>query len=353
MLLQLRSIVRKYIVDKQAFHALDGVSVSFVKGEFVAVVGPSGCGKSALLNVIAGLDFPTSGELLIERKSAKGYTKVDWDLYRRFNIGFVFQNFNLIDHLSALENVEVPLNLIGMPKGERIKRARELLVKVGLLEGFGDHRPGELSGGQKQRVAIARALANDPDVILADEPTGSLDQKTGIQIMDLLKEIAGDKLVILVTHNQGLAQSYCNRLVYMLDGRITEEQQLAAVRPVTDRSSLVKKNSSMSFVNSFKLSLRNMKNKLGRITITAVAGCIGIAGIALVLGLSNGVTAYIDTQLNKFATANILTVQRTYREGEESLVSSDINDFSHIVDLDQVVSIRPLPDLSDVRVMYG
>jgi putative ABC transport system permease protein len=352
VLLELKQLVKKFSVDNQPFFALNGIDTSFEKGEFVAIVGPSGCGKSTLLNIIAGLDTPDGGDLLIEGKSTKGYSRTDWDLYRRFSIGFVFQNFNLVEHLDALENIEVPLSLIGMPKGERAKRAKELLAKVG-LDGFGEHRPSELSGGQKQRVAIARALANDPDVILADEPTGSLDQKTGVQILELLKEVAADKLIILVTHNQTLAKTYSSRIVYMLDGKIVDQEDVIQVEANTVRSELTKKNSSMSFAQSFKLSLRNMKGKLGRIAITTIAGCIGIAGIALVLGLSNGANTYIDSQLNKFATANILAVEKTYQEGEEVLASANIRDFDDIIALDKVVSIRPALNLSGVQVMYG
>ena len=352
MLLQLIELVKKFKIENQAFSALDGISTSFAKGEFVAIVGPSGCGKSTLLNIIAGLDKPDAGDLLIEGKSTKKYTRTQWDLYRRFNIGYIFQNFNLIEHLNALENIEIPLSLIGLAKGERTKRAQELLAKVG-LEGFGEHRPSELSGGQKQRVAIARALANDPDVILADEPTGSLDQKTGIQIMELLREVAGDKLIILVTHNQELAKTYSNRIVYMLDGKIVDQQQLAEVEANTAKSRLTKKNSSMSFAESFKLSLGNMKGKFGRIAITAIAGCIGIVGIALVLGLSNGANTYIDGQLNKFPAANILTVERTFIEDNEAQRSTDIDDFSPIVAQERVVSIRPVLGLDSVRILYG
>lgn len=352
MLLRLDDIKKSFTTDGQVQFALNGVSAAFVRGEFVAIVGPSGCGKSTLLNIIAGLDTPDEGDLLIEGKSTKAYTRHDWNLYRRFNIGYVFQNFNLVEHLSALENIELPLNLIGMPKAQRTKRAQELLARVGLAE-FGEHRPWELSGGQKQRVAIARALANDPDIILADEPTGSLDQKTGVQIMDLLKEVAGDKLVILVTHNQDLARAYSHRIIHMLDGKILEEEQVAAVVEREGNSSLTKRDSSMSFAQSFTLSLRNMKKKLGRIAITTVAGCIGIAGIALVLGLGNGATDYIDTQLNKFATANILEVERTYRDEDEIRYSTNVDDFSHILALDRVASIRPALGLNDIRVLHA
>ena len=190
MLLSLNNLSKEYTIEKKkSFSALSGVNLNFEKGEFVSILGPSGCGKSTLLNIIAGLDQPTSGDLIIEGKSTKKYKKKNWDLYRKNNIGFVFQSFNLIEHLSALENVEIVMNLIGLSKKNRIERAKSLLKQVG-LEKHMDHKPGELSGGQKQRVAIARALANDPDIILADEPTGALDKKTGIQIMQLIKEVA-------------------------------------------------------------------------------------------------------------------------------------------------------------------
>ncbi len=339
------------MVDRQPFAALDGIDLSMDRGEFVAVLGPSGCGKSTLLNIIAGLDTPTGGELLVEGKPTRHYRKVDWDLYRRFNVGFVFQNFNLVEHLNALENVELPLSLIGMPKGQRVQRAAKLLEQVGLTD-FATHRPAELSGGQQQRVAIARALANDPDIILADEPTGSLDQQTGLEIMELLKSVAEGKLVVLVTHNQQLARDYSQRIVHMLDGRITKEESFESARTGGEGEGLRKRNSSMSLGESFKLSLRNMRKKLGRVAITAIAGCIGIAGIALVLGLSNGATAYIDAQLNRFATANILTVQRTYSEDDQLVASDNVSDFDHILELDGVVSIRPAITLDRLDMFY-
>ncbi len=351
VLLELKSITKEFRMDGQPFAALNGVDLSMDKGEFVAVLGPSGCGKSTLLNIIAGLDTPTHGELLVEGKPTSHYRRVDWDLYRRFNVGFVFQNFNLVEHLNALENVELPLSLIGLPKGQRVQRAMNLLERVGLTD-FADHRPAELSGGQQQRVAIARALANDPDIILADEPTGSLDQQTGLEIMDLLKEVSGDKLVVLVTHNQQLARDYSQRIVHMLDGKITREEVLTDTRAGGEREGLRKRNSSMSLGESFKISLRNMRKKMGRVAITAIAGCIGIAGIALVLGLSNGATAYIDSQLNRFATANILTVQRIHSVDDQVVASDNIRDFDHILELDDVVSIRPAINLDGVEMSH-
>ena len=352
MLLTLNEIKKYYHIDKTTgFYALDGINLTFEKGEFVSIVGPSGCGKSTLLNIIAGLDKPTSGNLVIEGKDTKSYKKNDWDLYRKNNIGFVFQNFNLIEHLNALENVEIVMNLIGLPKVKRIERARELLKKVGLTK-YETHKPSELSGGQKQRVAIARALANDPDIILADEPTGALDKTTGIEVMKLLKEVAKDKLIIMVTHNSKLANEYSNRIIHILDGRITKEEKVNEYDVVDKKIELNKKNGSMSFGDAFKLSLRNMKKKKGRIIITTLAGCIGILGIALVLGLGNGTNKYIDKQLNKFATSNVLLVQKSYREDDTIFFSGNINDFKQIEEKKEVAKIRPRISLSNLKVIF-
>ncbi|MDD2203437.1 MAG: ATP-binding cassette domain-containing protein [Bacilli bacterium] len=351
MLLELKKLGKKFkISNKETFTALRDINISFEKGEFVSVVGPSGSGKSTLLNLVAGLDTPTSGELLIAGKSSKKFKKRQWDLYRKNNIGFIFQNFNLIEHLTAAENIEIVMNLIGLSIGDRKRRTKELLKKVG-LEKHADHRPSELSGGQKQRVAIARALANDPDIILADEPTGSLDKKTGKQIMDLLSSIAKDKLVILVTHNNDLAEEYSSRIIRMIDGQIESDTALKEVKINKKRSSLKKKNKSMSFYESFKLSLRNMNKKKGRLAITTLAGCIGIAGFALIMGLGNGANIYIDKQLNKFANANILVVQKNVKEENEMgqkfvTVADNIRDYEEVFKREGIDSFRPYIDSS-------
>ena len=342
MLLNLDKITKTYRIEKkETFNALKEVSLKFEKGEFVSILGPSGCGKSTLLNIIAGLDRPTRGDLIVEGKSTKEYKKKDWDLYRKNNIGFVFQSFNLIEHLTALENIEMVMNLIGLSKSERIKRAKMLLVKVG-LEKHMNHKPGELSGGQKQRVAIARALANDPDIILADEPTGALDKNTGIQIMNLIKEVAGDKLIIMVTHNKKLAYEYSTRVVSILDGEIKNDEIIAYADTNSLKSELKKKNGSMSFGDSLKLSFRNIKQKIGRIAITTIAGSIGIGGILLVVGLGNGSKDYIDRQTNSFVSANVIQVAMKFKDEKRQVEEypKDIKDFDKIKENPNVVEVR-------------
>ncbi|MDF9867057.1 putative ABC transport system permease protein [Bacilli bacterium PM5-3] len=343
MILELKKITKEFSIDKKSsFKALNDISLGFNKGEFVSILGPSGCGKSTLLNVIAGLDMPTSGELIIDGKSTKKYKEKDWDFYRKNNIGFVFQQFNLIEHLSALENVEIVMSLTGINKKIRRTRAIELLNKVGINEKHANHLPSELSGGQKQRVAIARALANDPDIILADEPTGALDTKTGIIIMNLLKEVAKDKLIIMVTHNQKLAYEYSSRVVRILDGEITLDECIKNEASTDEISTLSKKNKSMPFKEAFKLSLRNMKKKMGRVVITALAGSIGIAGISLVLGLSNGANIFIDDQIIKFGSSNVMQVSKTEKnkDGEIKEVTNK-KKFDFIKENEEVTNIRP------------
>ncbi|MBC8061964.1 MAG: ATP-binding cassette domain-containing protein [Clostridiaceae bacterium] len=346
MLLKLDKLSKEYTIEKKkSFSALSNVNLNFEKGEFVSILGPSGCGKSTLLNIIAGLDQPTTGDLIIEGKSTKKYKKRNWDLYRKNNIGFVFQSFNLIEHLSALENVEIVMNLIGLPKKQRIERAKDLLKQVG-LETHMDHKPGELSGGQKQRVAIARALANDPDIILADEPTGALDKKTGIQIMQLIKEVAQDKLIIMVTHNRELAYEYSTRVVAILDGKILKDENINESEKNSLKSELKKKDGKMSFGDAMKLSLRNIKQKMGRIVVTTIAGSIGIAGILLVIGLSNGATDYIDVQTNSFASANI--IQTSMRFKDVALQKTDYPKDIKVYD-----SIKKNPEVLKVRENLG
>ncbi|HEY5563658.1 MAG TPA: ATP-binding cassette domain-containing protein [Clostridiaceae bacterium] len=350
MLLTLKKLSKEYTIEKKkTFSALSGVDLNFEKGEFVSILGPSGCGKSTLLNIIAGLDQPTTGDLIIEGKSTKKYKKRDWDLYRKNNIGFVFQSFNLIEHLSALENVEIVMNLIGLPKKERIARAKNLLKQVG-LEKHMDHKPGELSGGQKQRVAIARALANDPDIILADEPTGALDKNTGIQIMHLIKEIAQDKLIIMVTHNRELAYEYSTRVVAILDGKVQKDERINESETNSLKSALKKKDGSMSFSDAIKLSLRNIKQKIGRIVVTTIAGSIGIAGILLVIGLSNGATNYIDVQTNSFATANIIQTSVKFKDEALQLTDypKDISAYDSIKKNPEVLKVREDLNIKDI-----
>lgn len=350
MLLTLKRLSKEYTIEKnKSFSALSGIDLNFEKGEFVSILGPSGCGKSTLLNIIAGLDQPSEGDLIIEGKSTKKYKKKDWDLYRKNNIGFVFQSFNLIEHLSALENVEIVMNLIGLPKKERIERAKNLLKQVG-LEKHMDHKPGELSGGQKQRVAIARALANDPDIILADEPTGALDKKTGIQIMELIKEVAQDKLIIMVTHNRELAYEYSTRVVTILDGKIQKDEKINDSEKNSLKSELKKKDGSMSFKDAIKLSLRNIKQKMGRIVVTTIAGSIGIAGILLVVGLSNGATDYIDIQTNSFASANIIQTSIKFKDNvlQKSDYPKDIKAYDSIKKNPEVLTVRENLNIKDI-----
>ncbi|MDD2376910.1 MAG: ATP-binding cassette domain-containing protein [Clostridia bacterium] len=343
MLLELKNIKKSFKLDKeQEFIALEDINLSFEKGEFVSIVGPSGSGKSTLLNLIAGLDFPTSGELVIGDKTSKKFRKKDWDLYRKNNIGFIFQNFNLIEHLTALENVEIVMNLIGLSYLKRRKRATELLKEVG-LDCHMNHRPSELSGGQKQRVAVARALANDPDIILADEPTGALDQHTGTQIMELIKSIAKEKLIIMVTHNNKLAEDYSSRIIKVKDGKIENDTVIKEEKKNNIESTLTKKDKAMSFFEAFKLSLRNMGKKKGRVAITTIAGCIGIIGFTLITGLGNGANIYIDKQLNKFGTANVLVVNKEIKQTnalgkEEIMTTKNSEDYSKILNDEYIKS---------------
>lgn len=343
MLLKLTGINKEFKIDKnEKFKALNDVSLEFDKGEFVAILGPSGCGKSTLLNIIAGLDKPSSGELVINQQSTKNFRDKDWDFYRKNSIGFVFQQFNLIEHLSALENVEIVMSLTGVSKATRRKRACELLEQVGLNQKQALHLPSELSGGQKQRVAIARALANDPDIILADEPTGALDVKTGLQVMNLLKSIAKDKLIIMVTHNQQLAKDYSTRIIRILDGQIQAEEVLGAKHEVSKHESFKKKNKAMPFKEALKLSFRNMKKKLGRVTITAIAGSIGIAGISLIMGLSNGANIFIDDQVIKFGSSNVIEVSKAEKNKKGEIVDiTDPKRFDYLKDNKEVALIRP------------
>lgn len=291
-MLKLKNIRKSYTIGDFSQNALDGITVNFEKQDFVAILGPSGCGKTTLLNVIGGLDHPDGGELFINGRSTKNFKDSDWDMYRNNTIGFIFQSHNLISHLSVLQNVEMGLTLSGVSKTERKNRAIEVLNKVGLKDHI-NKRPNQLSGGQSQRVAIARALANNPEVILADEPTGSLDSETSVQIMELIKEIAKEKLVILVTHDSELANQYASRLIKLKDGKIISDS-----KPVADEKELAKgktfNKTSMSFMTAFISSLNNIKTKLGRTILTAVAGSIGIIGIALILSLSNGLDAQIQ-----------------------------------------------------------
>lgn len=292
-MLKLRNIKKDYIVGDTSVHALKGVSIEFRSCEFVSILGQSGCGKTTLLNIIGGLDRYTDGDLFINGKSTKTYRDKDWDNYRNHSVGFIFQSYNLIPHQTVLSNVELALTLSGVPAAERRKRAEDALKKVGLGDQL-NKKPNQMSGGQMQRVAIARALVNDPEILLADEPTGALDSDTSVQIMELLKEISKDRLVIMVTHNPELAKQYSTRIVRLLDGNITDDTD-----PYDGKEEALKdkdggKRPSMSFLTALSLSLNNLMTKKARTFLTAFAGSIGIIGIALILSLSNGVNAYIQ-----------------------------------------------------------
>jgi putative ABC transport system permease protein len=324
-MLRLKNIVKEYVVGDEKVPALKGVSLEFRENEFVSILGPSGCGKTTLLNIIGGLDKYTSGDLIINGISTKLYKDRNWDSYRNHSIGFVFQSYNLIPHQTVLANVELALTLSGVSRRERRKRAVEALEKVGLKDQI-RKKPNQLSGGQMQRVAIARALVNDPDILLADEPTGALDTATSAQIMDILSEIAEDKLVIMVTHNPELAQIYSTRIIKLLDGEIqsdsmpvtpeeikADEEKAEAFEKMTkqERKAMMPPKTSMSLATALTLSLNNLMTKKARTLLTAFAGSIGIIGIALILSLSNGVQQYIDRVQEDTLSSYPITIERS------------------------------------------
>ncbi len=308
-MLELKGICKRYVTQSFTQVALDSVSLSFRDNEFVAILGPSGSGKTTMLNVIGGLDHFDSGDLLIDGISTKDFRDRDWDAYRNNRIGFVFQSYNLIPHQTILENVELALTLTGVGHAERRQRAREALEKVGLGEHV-NKRPSQLSGGQMQRVAIARALINDPEIVLADEPTGALDSTTSAQVMDLLKDVARDRLVIMVTHNPELAYQYATRIVNLADGKITDDSDPFDVAEATHREAKPTRKTSMSFVTALGLSARNLMTKKGRTAMTAFAGSIGIIGIAAILALSNGVNGYIKKVEEDTLSSYPLTISK-------------------------------------------
>mgnify|MGYP004713018937 FL=1 len=308
-MLELKGICKRYVTQSFTQVALDNVSLSFRDNEFVAILGPSGSGKTTMLNVIGGLDHFDSGDLLIDGISTKDFRDRDWDAYRNNRIGFVFQSYNLIPHQTILENVELALTLTGVGHAERRQRAREALEAVGLGEHV-NKRPSQLSGGQMQRVAIARALINDPEIVLADEPTGALDSTTSVQVMDLLKEVARDRLVIMVTHNPELAYKYATRIVNLADGKITDDSDSFDVADATRREAKPTRKTSMSFVTALGLSARNLMTKKGRTAMTAFAGSIGIIGIAAILALSNGVNNYIKKVEEDTLSSYPLTISK-------------------------------------------
>ena len=308
-MLELKNITKIYATDDFKQTALDNVSIVFRKCEFVSILGPSGSGKTTLLNIIGGLDDYTDGDLIINGTSTKKYTDRDWDTYRNHRVGFVFQSYNLITHQSILSNVELALTLSGVGKKERRKRAIEALEKVGLKDHI-NKRPNQLSGGQMQRVAIARALVNNPDILLADEPTGALDSATSEQIMDLLKEVAKDRLVIMVTHNAELAHEYSTRIIEVKDGIILNDSNKVSMEESESKRNRRDKKTNMSMKTALSLSLNNLMTKKGRTILTAFAGSIGIIGIALILSLSNGINSYIAKTEEETLSSYPLTIQK-------------------------------------------
>ena len=325
-MLELKKIVKTYQTGDTTVSALDGVDLCFRENEFVSILGPSGCGKTTMLNIVGGLDRYTDGDLVINGKSTKLFKDSDWDTYRNHSIGFVFQSYNLIPHQTVLSNVELALTLSGVSKSERRARAAEALTKVGLGDQL-HKKPNQMSGGQMQRVAIARALVNNPDILLADEPTGALDTQTSVQIMDLLKEVASDRLVIMVTHNPELAEQYSTRIVKLSDGKviddsnpISEEEYETLVQHDVERRIQIKKDkkalkaeqkkTSMSFATAISLSMKNLMTKKGRTVLTSFAGSIGIIGIALILALSNGIQLFIDQVQEDTLSTYPLSIQK-------------------------------------------
>ena len=308
-MLQLKNITKDYISGDSTVHALKRVSINFRKSEFVSILGQSGCGKTTLLNIIGGLDRYTSGDLIINGKSTKEFKDRDWDAYRNYSIGFVFQSYNLIPHQTILSNVELALTISGVSKKERKERAIKALEDVGLKEQI-HKKPNQLSGGQMQRVAIARALVNNPDIILADEPTGALDTKTSVQIMEILKEISKDKLIIMVTHNPDLAEKYSSRIIKILDGIITDDSN-PFEKEAEAQNDKAKRRTSMKFFTALRLSLNNLMTKKGRTILTSFAGSIGIIGIALILSISNGVQNYINKVEEETLSSYPITIQES------------------------------------------
>ena len=343
-MLELKNIKKIYRVGEIETKALDGVDVGFRQKEFVAILGASGSGKTTCLNIIGGLDRYDDGDLIIKGKSTRQFTDKDWDAYRNNSIGFVFQSYNLITHLSIVSNVELGMTLSGISKGERNKRAIEILKQVGL----GEHlhkNPNQLSGGQMQRVAIARALVNDPEIILCDEPTGALDTTTGQQIMDLIKEIASEKLVIMVTHNPEIADKYADRIVRFQDGKIIDDTHPHEERPKPDSFSL--KKTSMNFLTALSLSFNNIRTKKGRTFLTAFASSIGIIGIALILSLSTGFQDQIDEfQGDTLAEFPIIVTQQSVEVDREEVrntrqESRNANTDSFFIDAEEVYPHDP------------
>ena len=340
-MLKLKNITKVYETASERVEALKDVSLCFRKSEFVSILGPSGCGKTTLLNIIGGLDHYTSGDLSISGRSTKGFRDRDWDVYRNHRVGFIFQSYNLIPHQTVLENVELALTIAGISRDQRRIRAKEALDRVG-LKGKYYQRPNQLSGGQCQRVAIARALVNDPEILLADEPTGALDTQTSVQIMDLIREISKERLVIMVTHNPELAEEYSTRIIRLLDGRVTEDTNPFSEAGDRMESSLYrrfdrkkrrrggKEKAKMSIFTAFRLSAKNLISKKGRTAMVGVAGSIGIIGIALVLALSAGIKGYIASMQDDMLSGNPIRISETAYDFEA------MSDLMSSIDFDEI-----------------
>jgi len=380
-MLKLVNITKNYLTGENTVKALKGISVEFRKNEFVSVLGPSGCGKTTLLNIIGGLDRYTSGDMFVNNKSTKDFTDSEWDSYRNFSIGFVFQTYNLISHISVLKNVELALTLSGISKAERKARALKALTDVGLADQV-SKKPNQLSGGQMQRVAIARALVNNPDVLLADEPTGALDSATSYQIMDILQSISKERLIIMVTHNPTISALYSTRVIKLLDGLVVDDSNpyvSEAVKVEKPTKKVRKEKTSMSFMTALSLSLGNLITKKARTILTAFAGSIGIIGIALVLALSTGFQSYIDkmeadtlanypltistssfdysqimnmrpnTDIPEYPDDNIIKVNALRENMMDALISNDITDEY----IDEVIKNIPQELLNGITYSYG
>lgn len=357
-MLVLKNVVKDYQAGDEVVHALKGVSINFRKNEFVSILGPSGCGKTTMLNIIGGLDHYTKGDLIINGKSTAMFKDRDWDVYRNHRIGFIFQSYNLIPHQTILGNVELALTIAGADKETRIKKAKQALDRVG-LKGQYNKRPNQLSGGQCQRVAIARALVNDPEILLADEPTGALDSETSVQIMNLIKEISGERLVIMVTHNPELAKEYSTRIVRLLDGEIIEDTRpyslddemkesreepaaITAEKVGGKKAAGKKERAKMSFFTAFKLSARNLISKKGRTILVGIAGSIGIIGVAMVLAFSAGIKGYVKSMQDDMLSGNPITITET---------SYDLNAINSLMSKEQKEEIVKQPNYAYVNGM--
>ncbi len=329
-MLHLKGITKNYVVGEEQIRALRGVDLVFRDNEFVSILGQSGCGKTTLLNIIGGLDRYTTGDLLVDGKSTQRFTSSDWDGYRNSSIGFVFQSYNLIAHLSVLENVAMSLSLSGVSIKEKNERAKKVLEEVGLGQ-YLKKRPNQLSGGQMQRVAIARALVNNPKILLADEPTGALDSETSVAIMELIKKVSKDRLVIMVTHNPELAKAYSDRIINMFDGKITEDSNPVVELAVESTAKLETKKTAMSYGTSLRSSFKNLWSKKARTILTSIAGSIGIIGVALVLAMGNGMTEFIDAmQGDQLSGFPIMVQESAFVAPSVTVDNADMSDMEQM-----------------------